>query len=611
MEVEFEVSIDVAEYCCLCDVTAKNEEEFTAHLDSTEHLSELVKNKFLSQKLFEMFGELQKCHQSQQKNPGTFCVDEENNVASSQPILNEEKDEKEPPATTPSRKRSSTICSENDNELPSCSLQEVESSSKTSSSNDEMFLSGVKDEIVAPKSIKLEFRSTTDTDCDRESLNDTITQPIDLPGTSTTDMFSRQEVNLRDSLPIVDHTDENNPGPSTGSSKSVCSHVSGLSESILMECLPLSLVKSQTAVDIDTLPDFKLDKECNFAIYQCSTCKCLINRKSFDVLQHFGSPAHVDFVQGLDNSVAPSQYHMVCLVCDLAVRDCQLHKLNSSHLQKVRSLMKNNFATKILEIAERINVLKQWDPIRASFTSFNKHAKQLDDLMYHQFDIAKHIMMNLIDRKQDYLPKVSATVEETVPGLKNFWDCLLKDILPESLRQFKSLFLCSICGCVFANYYDLVHHTICNLNHMALSSFSHLYQGVFCLACDKPHYGSRGCQEFVRYSQKRKYSNSSKVRFNCVKVDQSQFTESTLKLVTFVEKRTCVDLKGIHGRFLCTSCPTCEPMSNLFEVHKHVILSQHLKSEGARVTLALIRCGCCGESFSAFKSLLSHCVLTS
>ena len=628
--------LDCEELCCVCDITLKNSDEYSNHLETDAHLTMLVENRFLSEKIanlvkhlmklygdsdcgcsvkmtdFESYANHLKCPAkykgiSDVNDVSTMTDDISSNDTSSNGSL---------PCNQSSLEQSTEIACENrhsknyelahSKKVPTNGVKDLSKLRRTKhyqkhlmkqyynnkankvngsvSYSDHIFEldSGLKPRkiVETAESVELDKNETSDVmivdDANDESdLPDSIGKTSEFSDCIDSGHFSCQQV------------EDVNLGHETDS---VASH------------LPIIRGKnvSHCAFNRPIVNCSKKEYSYAFFIYQCSSCKALLDFVNIEA--HFSSEFHQSFVVQVRSPDKETKEFVVnCLPCNVRIKGAaQLvrHRESEEHCSILMNLAENRRKI-ILDILgqlkqdEKMNydLQPQLDSLRSFGHAFGAKFNNLFYLykllaMFHRDSNSRVDVFP--DRKIKLIPELNFYLNQ---GNKN--------LVPQTFKTFKGLFMCTSCGLLFGNLFSLTHHILGDMNHIIKCCFKSPL--ISCLLCEKMH---NVVSLSVLLQVHRKIDLTSGAKSQCVWPESISSEIDVSQISKQLESKSSIDLKQSVGSYRCNLCSNEKTNDSIFEAYQHVC-SEHSSSvfSGA---ITSMKCLCCYQNFSSFSFLLRH-----
>ncbi|XP_075254471.1 uncharacterized protein LOC142345907 [Convolutriloba macropyga] len=339
-----------------------------------------------------------------------------------------------------------------------------------------------------------------------------------------------------------------------------------------------------------------VEKHCNFFIYQCLACKALINNER-NFVEHFESSEHKQncYSEKQENSGIMS---IACLLCDnrLLSGDDLINKHRSSEkhrkeLRKMAFSMSGNFESLCEELLNLRGENSNLQPTLQSIVQFScTLTKKIEFISV----LARLIVMASRDLSSNF--DLCIFNKRLSPELQKIWDQGCLYLLPQSLRKFRGMFLCTICSAASSDLFNFVQHAVLDLEHLRQSSFKPPM--TCCFSCDELHH----FQNFEGlFSISKSKHHKSKNQFDCIRTEESKLRKET-KLQKLLYKNGTLKLNSFLCCLVCLSCPSLSKLHNLFEVYQHLTSSNHL---GSTYSIC-VECHDCKCSFYSFSAAVGH-----
>ena len=346
----------------------------------------------------------------------------------------------------------------------------------------------------------------------------------------------------------------------------------------------------------------EIEERCRFSIYQCSSCKSLM-QNVIEIESHFKSEKHREFCA--QNVSLVQQLRLNCLVCDgrQVVGDLQFeqHRNSEPHRKALRDFA-FRATTKTETTLKNLNSLKcENGQLQPYLSSLNKNAKMLCCKIENLMNLARYLLM--FNRNSEQALNLHPCDRSEVisnPDLKKFWNEGLSYILPYSLKKFRGLFLCSACGLVSSNLHTFVLHAVTDLRHLMKCSFKS--QLFCCLTCPSLHH----FHSYTSFFQSPLTNNCvTKKPYSCISLEPPIMTHTESLVAALETKNDAVKLTDYTGKFHCMTCIHNQVFDNLFAVYEHLDSTKH-SSQNSAVS---IKCGCCRKTWTSLVALITHLIV--
>ena len=422
------------EFCCLCDVSLRDEAAYNEHLEGAEHLSKLNEGKLISSKMLNFLSAFTARFSPQSRH---FCCSD---VSSFDQLAHH--------LTCPS----------------TCKVQHSVSQNAINSQQS-------WESVVEAVESKESFDSSP-SDVKRK-------RPIEKNEEELESGVCSEKMSKRDTESFS-KDNSNNVDIQLNATGSVKERDVQKREAVYSFYVPTKCDERERVL----VRNSSLERNCNFFIYQCTSCVTLLHDQE-GLKQHLQSERHVE---ASSSSPRGNQAELFCLPCGKHFLLSSNHKYSRAHYDTVRS-MANSPRKCALELLRVLADLQHRNSeLQPTMTSLRSFTSVLNIKMDKICLLAKLVVMfsKEVDMTEDFCVRDLQSELELIPQLRQFWERACQGLLPYfSLKKFKGLFLCGVCRGVFSNLYTFLSHSWTSVNHWIHSAFHS--STSFCLSCPSLH----------------------------------------------------------------------------------------------------------------------------